>query len=175
MRKLSPFLSVFVMVLAWSAITSSVHGQETSVDLKAPVCKIISLPYLLGEIAIELGDRSQVEQKMPCLLQLWNEQLPSSNENNRSMSNGILFVMEANPQAFFSAMASKPDEFSGWLKDLPINSFMPVNFSTCGIQTKRAQFVSVLENSKVIGAKEQALRKSVIVRLTQIQDAPSCQ
>ena len=158
MRQVSPSLSVFVIVVAWFALASNLNSQENSVDTKSPVCKIISLPYLLGEIALNLGDRREVERKMPCLLQLWNDQLPGSSENNRSMSNSFLFVMEVNPQAFFSAMAPKPDEFSGWLKDLPTNSFTPANVSKCSFQTKRAQLVLILENSKIAGTKEQALK-----------------
>jgi hypothetical protein len=161
--------------MAWFAFTSNLNSQENSVDTKSPVCKIMSLPYLLGEIALNLGDRSEVERTMPCLLQLWNDQLPGSSENNRSMSNSSLFVIEVKPQAFFSAMASKPDEFSGCLKDLPTNSFTPANVSKCSFQTKRALLVLILENSKIAGAKEQALRKSVVAKLAEIQDAHSCE
>ena len=95
------------LVLATCLFTSASFGQGNVIDIKAPVCKIISLPYLLGEIALNLGNQNAIDEVMPCLLKLWEEQIPNAQNADNQLSSSFLFVMEENPPAFFSAMTKQ--------------------------------------------------------------------
>jgi len=167
MRTASQYRAWLPSALMCLLFTANSYCQDATVNLKSPVCEIISLPYLLGEIALSLGEEKVIEKRMPCLLKLWAAQIPNDGTADIQLSNSFLFVMDENPQAFFSAMAAQPDAFSEWLSGLPKLSFTPVNSSACGLENKRKQLIYQLQKVRIVGTKEQAFRKSTLVRLSQ--------
>ena len=164
---------LLMITLAVLAFAVTGYCQQNPTDLNAPVCQVISLPYLDGEIALSLGEQKVVEKLMPCFLKLWAVQLPSAEAASRNISNSFLFVMGENPQAFFDAMATQADVFAEWLKQVRRLSFPPGSPS-CHLQQKRSVLLHVLESSHVAGAQQQALRKSAISALSEIPNNKKC-
>jgi hypothetical protein len=117
---------------------------------------MISVPYLLGDIALTMGDQEAVDRNLPCLSKLWQAQLPTAVSENRKLSNSFLFVMEENPQAFFSAMGTQPDVFTSWLRELPKLSFTSAHSSACIVEARRKRTLDFLQNTRVVGTKEQS-------------------
>jgi hypothetical protein len=159
---------LLALILTVFAFAAAANCQESAVDLKSPVCKTISLPYLLGEIALSAGDGDVIQKIMPCLLKLWAAQIPNSGADNVQISNSFLFVMAENPQEFFSAMATQPEIFSEWLNDLPKLSFVARGSEPCRLVQKRSELVHQLQKIHITGDQEHALRKNVIAKLSQI-------
>jgi hypothetical protein len=174
MRTASKCWFVAGLALASLVLKADICAQENAIDIKSPVCKIISLPHLLGEVALSLGEKDVIEKIMPCLLKLWEEQIPNVGRADMNLSNSFLFVMEENPQAFVSIMATQPKVFSDWLSELPRLSFTSPSSRVCALQTKRKQLIQLLQNANVLKTKEQALRKSLIGKLSQMPDNKNC-
>ena len=115
-------VSLLLLMLALK-IPAQDTRAEKSIELGTPVCKIISLPYLLGEVALSMGNEQVIKKRMRCLVQLWEAQLPNASDENTKLSNSFLFVMGENPRVFFSSMSAEPDVFSKWLGTVQSLSF----------------------------------------------------
>jgi hypothetical protein len=165
---------LLISPLLWLGLTAGASGQSNSIDIKSPVCKTISLPYLIGEVALSLGNQQVIEKMMPCFLRLWEEQIPSVGSTNIELSNTFVSVMEENPQAFFSAVAAEPKVFSQWLHYLPKVSFTSAQSPACALEAKRKQLIYLLQNANVVGKTEQELRKSVVARLSTMPSNKNC-
>jgi hypothetical protein len=164
--KCSPWLALLLILFVF---TDRVHGQNKAVDIKSPVCKVISLPYLMGEIALSFGSQNEVARIMPCLLKLWEEQLPKNKDKaNIELSNSFLFVMSENPSTFFSMMTTEPKVFSNWLNELPDLSFSPPDSPLCQPETKRKELIETLQKTHIDGQNERALVKLAVTRLSEI-------
>lgn len=82
--------------------------------------------------------------------------------------------MEENPQTFFLIMTTEPKVFSDWLSELPKLSFTSSNPAACVLETKRKQLIYLIQNANLQNRREQALRKSLTRKLSEIPDSKNC-
>lgn len=130
---------------------------------------IAEVDSLIGRAALSLGDTHLLEtETVPSLLTLWNERR-TLGAGALDLSNAFLFVMEENPEAFFSTMAAHSDAFAEWLKELPDSSFTWFNAPPCQLDTKRKQLILILAHTEIREAKASQLKERMLARLSTIR------
>ena len=105
---------------------------------------------------------------MPGLLRLWNRR-GTLGAGNLDLSNAFLFVMEENPEAFFSTMATQPGAFAEWIKELPDLSFTWFNAPPCQLDAKRKRLILILEHTEIREVKASQLKEQMLARLLTIR------
>lgn len=127
------------------------------------------LNALVARAALSLGNTRLLEKEtMPGLLRLWGNR-QALGAGNFDLSNALLFVMEENPEAFFSSMSIHQGVFAEWIKELPDLSFTWASPPPCELEAKRKQLILILEHTQVRGIKASHLKDQMLARLSTIR------
>lgn len=145
------------------------YGQRTRATESSDTVITSEINSLIARAALSLGDTHFIENEtMPGLLRLWHKR-QALGAFNMDLSNAFLFVMEENPEAFFSSMSDEPKVFSEWLKELPYLSFTWFNAPPCRLEAKRKQLIMILNHSVINDRKLSSLKDAVLARLSAIR------
>jgi hypothetical protein len=114
-------------------------------DFAAPIKgqdKEAMVIYMVGAVAVTSGERPLTSRVVRCLTALWKTKDGAAAS---AISDGLVAVLEINPEVFFEGMTTSPSIYREWLDVVPRLSFTWRKAPPCPLNAKRDRVILELK------------------------------